>query len=552
MRTLIPALLLAFGASAGTLAQAQSCGSGGGATVCLTASGSANSNQLNWTVSGNVSRLEVYRDTDADPAGRSRIAVPGSSARSYADTSANTGTPYWYWVKFTAQGGSYNSGAATATRGTACTPTAITPYISANGSWTQTSSASVTAGNSAILGPQPVTGGSWGWSGCGTSGSAREQTITPAASCTATATYTNSCGAKSTQAFMITVPGSMRDLTSVQLSQQMSPAWNVGNSLDASPNETNWGNPLINQQLINAVKAAGFKTIRLPVSWNQYADANGNISPTFMARVTEVVGYARNAGLYVVLNTHHEGSWLIPTYAYQASANARLAKLWTQIANNFKNHDDYLLFAGTNEVMVSGDYGPPTAEYQAVQNGFNQVFVDTVRATGGNNAKRHLVVQGFNTNIDSTLNGFIKPSDSATNRMFLEVHFYDPFNFALNDKSTIWQWGAIATNPAVTETWANEAYVDSQFQKLKTRFVDAGMPVLLGEYGAILKSEYDPAGTYRTYWTRHVTKSAFQRGIVPVWWDNGYDANHQFGLFNRSTGAQYFPDLIKAIVDSAK
>jgi aryl-phospho-beta-D-glucosidase BglC (GH1 family) len=552
MKTLIPALLLAFGASAAPLAQAQNCGSGGGTTVCLTANGTTNNVQLNWTVSGNVSRLEVYRDTDSNPAGRSRIAVPASSARSFADATAADGTPYWYWVKFTTSAGSYNSGAATAKRSSNCPATAVTPYISANGSWTQTASATISAGNSAILGPQPITGGSWSWSGCGTSGSAREQMITPAASCSATATYTNSCGAKTLQPFAITVAGSMRDLTSVQLSQQMSPAWNVGNSLDASPNETNWGNPRINQQLINAVKAAGFKTIRLPVSWNQYADADGNISPTFMARVTEVVGYARNAGLYVVLNTHHEGSWLIPTYAYQASANARLAKLWTQIANNFRNHDDYLLFAGTNEVMVAGDYGPPTAEYQAVQNGFNQVFVDTVRATGGNNAKRHLVVQGFNTNIDSTLNGFIKPADSATNRMFLEVHFYDPFNFALNDKSTIWQWGAIATNPAVTETWANEAYVDAQFQRLKTRYVDAGMPVLMGEYGAILKSEYDPAGVYRTYWTKYLTKSMFQRGIVPVWWDNGYDANHQFGLFNRTTGAQYYPDLIKAIVDSAK
>ena len=290
MRTLLTALLLALGAGTAAPALAQSCGSGGGATVCLTANGSANNVQLGWTASGTIKSLEIYRDTDADPNGRSRIAVVDKAATSYADASANTGTPYWYWVKFTTNAGSYNSGSASATRGSTCTPTAITPYISANGAWTQTSSATVTAGNSAILGPQPVAGGSWGWSGCGTSGSAREQTITPSASCTATAAYTNSCGAKSAQAFAITVPGSMRDLTSVQLSQQMWPAWNVGNSLDASPNETNWGNPLINQQLLNAVKAAGFKTIRLPVSWNQYADADGNISPAFMGRVTEVVG----------------------------------------------------------------------------------------------------------------------------------------------------------------------------------------------------------------------------------------------------------------------
>jgi xylan 1,4-beta-xylosidase len=147
------------------------------------------------------------------------------------------------------------------------------------------------------------------------------------------------------------------------------------------PAETSWGNPLVNQQLLNAVKAAGFKAVRIPAGWSQYSDADGNISPAWMARVTEIVGYARNAGLYVVLN-NHETEWTTPTYANQPVANARLAKLWTQIANNFKDYDDYLLFAGTNEAMFPGDYGPPTAEYQNVQNGFNQVFVNAVRATG--------------------------------------------------------------------------------------------------------------------------------------------------------------------------
>jgi len=334
-------------------------------------------------------------------------------------------------------------------------------------------------------------------------------------------------------------------------SQQMSPAWNLGNTVNATPTETSWGNPMVNQQLLDAVKAAGFKTVRITAGWSQYSDADGNVSPAWMSRVTEVVGYARNAGLYVVLN-NHETEWTTPTYANQPVANARLAKLWTQIANYFKDYDDYLLFAGTNEVMFPGDYGPPTAEYQNVQNGFNQVFVNAVRATGGNNAKRHLVVQGFNTNIDSTYNGFIKPADSATNRLFLEVHFYDPYNFALNDKSNIWQWGAIATDPAVTETWANEAYVDAQFQKMKAGFVDKGVPVLLGEYAAMLRSDHDPAGTYRTYWDKVITKSAIQHGLVPVYWDNGYPANHQMGLFDRASGAQSFPDVIGAIVGAAQ
>ena len=205
MKTCIPALLLALGASASPLVQAQNCGSGGGASVCLTASGTASNVQLNWTVSGAVSWLEIYRDTDAAPHGRVRIAVLDRSATGYGDASAVAGTPYWYWVKFRTAAGSYNSGSATATRGSACAPTAVAPWINVNGTWTQGASATLKAGGSAILGPQPASGGTWSWNGCGTAGAAREQAIQPAASCTATATYTNACGAKTVQAFSIRV-----------------------------------------------------------------------------------------------------------------------------------------------------------------------------------------------------------------------------------------------------------------------------------------------------------------------------------------------------------
>jgi len=269
--------------------------------------------------------------------------------------------------------------------------------------------------------------------------------------------------------------------------------------------------------------------------------------------VTEVVGYARNAGLYAIINIHWDGGWMQPTYAQQATVNARITKFWTQIANNFKNHDDYLLFAGSNEVMVDGDYGTPTVEYYTVQNSFNQTFVNAVRATGGNNALRHLIVQGFNTNIDHTYNFFTVPSDSATRRLMVEIHYYDPFNFTLNDTSSIWQWGAIATDASATETWANESWADTQFQKMKSRFIDGlGMPVLMGEYGAISRTDLDSTQKYRTYWDQYITRSAFQHGLVPVYWDNGYTGNHTMGLFDRTSGAQAHPQLISTIVNAAK
>jgi len=343
----------------------------------------------------------------------------------------------------------------------------------------------------------------------------------------------------------------MRDLTSLQLSKLMGSGWNHGNALEAIGGETAWGNPAATLALMTAVKAAGFKNVRLPVSWKQYADANDNISATWLTRVAQVVGYAQTAGLYVMINIHWDGGWMQPTFAAQAVANARITKFWTQIANHFKTYDDTLLFAGTNEVMVEGDYGTPKAEYVAVQNGFNQQFVNAVRATGGNNAVRHLVVQGFNTNIDHTVAFAVMPTDTAKDRLMMEVHYYDPYNFTLNDKSTIWQWGASATDPKAKEAGFDEAWADAQFQKMKTAYVDKGIPVILGEFGAMRRTEYAGAEAYRLAWNKHVARSAWIRGAVPVYWDAGAATeNHSMGLFNRTTGEQVYPAIIKALVDA--
>ncbi|KQM66224.1 MULTISPECIES: glycoside hydrolase family 5 protein [unclassified Sphingomonas] len=357
-------------------------------------------------------------------------------------------------------------------------------------------------------------------------------------------------------------PSPSPTLTATQFAAQMAPGWNLGNTLEAigtapapatTSQETAWGNPAASQALLNAVAAAGFKSIRVPVSWKQYADANDRIGSAWFDRVAQVVDQARQAGLVVIINVHWDGGWLQPTYADQGVANARLKTFWTQIATRFRDYDDHLLFAGTNEVMVKDNYNAPTAEHCAVQNGFNKVFVDAVRATGGGNANRYLIVQGFNTNIDHTIacNSTL-PTDSVVGRMMMEVHYYDPYDFALNEKSTIWQWGAGATDPKAAQAWANEQYVDATFQKVKVAFGDRGIPVILGEYGAIAKTEYDPTGKYRTEWDRYVTRSAVQHGMVPIYWDNGPTGNHTLGLFDRATGRVVHSDIVQAIVGAAK
>lgn len=329
----------------------------------------------------------------------------------------------------------------------------------------------------------------------------------------------------------------------------LSPGLNVGNTLEAIPNETSWGNPPPNVTFFEAVRAAGFKSVRIPVAWAQHADAKDNIESEWISHVGDVVKMAIGQGLYVVVNIHSGGDWLQPTYAQQSSANLRLKRLWLQIANYFKDFDDHLLFAGTNEVHVKDVYSPATQENAEVQNGFNQLFVSVVRSTRGRNLNRFLVVQGYNTNIDDTVRiNATLPKDPTPGRIMMEVHYYTPYDFTLNDKSSIWQWGTHATVPAATTSGTNEAYVDAQFQDVKSHFVEKGVPVILGEYAAGLKMKFPGMNRYRKDWDEYVTRSAYAHGIVPMVWDIGIDT----GLFNRRTGVQQDPEVIKLIVTAAR
>lgn len=339
------------------------------------------------------------------------------------------------------------------------------------------------------------------------------------------------------------------NLTAANALRQLSPGINLGNTLEAIPTETSWGNPVPSDAYFKAVKAAGFRSVRIPIAWTQYADERHTIKREWMSHVTDVVRQANRAGLYAIVNVHWDGGWMQPTNERKDAVNAKLAKFWTQIAKNFERFDDHLLFAGTNEVMVEGNYGPPTPENADAQNGFNQTFVNAVRATGGRNRARFLVIQGFNTNIDHTVKFNAKlPLDPANGRLMMEVHHYSPYNFTLNEKSEIWQWGAKATDPKATETWANESYVDAQFESMKKAFVDKGVPVILGEYAAGLKPKFPGMRSYRNDWDRYVTRSAVRHGLIPMYWDIGLPT----GLFNRTTGAQQDRELIAILVQAAR
>lgn len=358
----------------------------------------------------------------------------------------------------------------------------------------------------------------------------------------------------------------MRDLTSLELSQLMGAGWNLGNTLEAlvvngenlSGGETSWGNPMASQLLIDSVKAAGFNSVRIPVAWSHKLvnETTYEIKEEWKQRVEEVVNYVLSNDMYAIINVHWDGGWSDhPDYAHQDEINEKLAALWKQIALYFRDYDDHLLFAGTNEVHVEGDYGNPSSENVEVQNSFNQTFVDAVRATGGRNHYRHLVVQGYNTNIDHTVNHFTLPEDEIENRQFVEVHFYDPYDFTLQtDGNYHTQWGKDYVGGDVSN-WGQEAWVDEAFGKMKTNFVDQGIPVILGEYGAnrrsTLNSGLEEHLAARVYYLEYVTHAAVSNNMVPFYWDNGNDSNTTMAIFNRNTGAQTDKRAVQAIINGA-
>ncbi|MEH6659717.1 cellulase family glycosylhydrolase [Leeuwenhoekiella marinoflava] len=345
----------------------------------------------------------------------------------------------------------------------------------------------------------------------------------------------------------------MSSLSAVAFSEQINLGWNLGNSLEAIGGETAWGNPVVTKELIAAVKAAGFDAVRIPVAWSKFSnESTFTIDAAWTNRVEEVVSYVLENDMYAVLNIHWDGGWMQPTYEEQDYVNTRLKIMWDQIATHFRDYGDHLLFAGTNEVMVEGNYNTPTEEYYTVQNSFNQTFVDAVRSTGGKNVFRYLVVQGFNTNINHTVNFAEIPEDVRLNRLLMEVHYYDPYNFALNENSTITQWGDAATDADKVENWANEAYVTEQMQKMKANFIDNGVGVILGEYGAISRTDIPNHNTYLKSYLSYVTKAASDHGIVAFYWDNGDLNNHGFAIFDRNTATIIKPELIEGLVESVE
>lgn len=332
--------------------------------------------------------------------------------------------------------------------------------------------------------------------------------------------------------------------TATQIASKMKLGLNIGNTLECPYGETGWGAPKVTKLLIDSIKAAGFNSVRLPCAWFTHSDTTTNvINVAWLARVKEIVDYCIKDSMYVMLNIHWDSGWLENhvTVTDSARVNKRQRTYWIQIANYFRNYGDHLLFACANEPNNLGN-----ATGRTVFESYVQTFIKAVRATGANNSSRTLIYQG-------EMNYATVPKDQITGRVMFEVHNY-PYQFTILDKDkpnpycggcgdtlyVTYYWGK--GNHSLTDlkhnpTYNEEADVDNFYKTLKTRFVDKGVPVILGEYAAGKRGDLtagaDTALHYKSveYFHYRMVKGALLNGAIPFRWDT------PGGIINRNTGA---------------
>jgi len=336
--------------------------------------------------------------------------------------------------------------------------------------------------------------------------------------------------------------GTIRNLTSFDIASEMQIGWNLGNSMDAEgPDETFWGNPVTTQEMINSVSNRGFKTLRVPVTWrfHQGTAPDYTIEEEWLDRVEEIVNYGRANNMYVIINVHHDDEWIIPTAAMTDQVSDRLTKLWTQVANRFKEYSDYVIFETLNEPRYEGtpeEWTGGTVEGRAAVNQYHQVSLDAIRATGGNNSLRQIMISTYAAStLPVAMDALVIPNDDP--RTIISLHTYFPFPFTLG---------------GTDDTWGTEndmAELEAEMDRIKAKFIDNGKAVVLGEWSSGNQDNTDDRLTHAAFYAQ----AAAQRGFASIWWDNGITtvSNDGLAIFNRTNLTWPFGEIADTIVEAS-
>lgn len=313
---------------------------------------------------------------------------------------------------------------------------------------------------------------------------------------------------------------------------------NLGNALDAiglrdyKPDageleyEVSWGNPAIDREQLQTIREAGFQTVRIPVSWGEHMDEEGNVSEVWMSRVQEVVDMALEEDLYVVLNTHHE-NWMNLIPGQEADIEARLRRLWQQIAVRFASYDERLLFEGMNEPRQQNseyEWNEGTEELREMVNKLNLAFVETVRESGGKNKNRYLLITTYAGNsLEQTMEALEVPQG----HILVSIHAYLPYDFCQNTEGNA--------------QWSDDRAEDTEelqrtFGLMNRLFIQKGIPVVVTEFGCVDKNNPEN----RQEWTHYYMKLAEENEIACIWWDNG----SSYQLLDRENHYWPHPELV--------
>lgn len=353
-------------------------------------------------------------------------------------------------------------------------------------------------------------------------------TTTEAATTSATAAETTTV-AETTVTETLPSNSAMRSMTTAQIVKEMGLGINLGNTMEACGDwinssggvrayETAWGSPVITENMIKGYADCGFGVLRIPVAWSNLMGDNYTINPDYIARVKQIADWTINSGMYAIVNIHYDSGWWERFPAEKEECMKKYTRIWEQISDAFKDYGDKLMFESLNE---EGGWDSMWNKYSGSTNGkadsfgllneINQRFVDIVRASGGNNSLRHLLIAGYNTDIELTCDSaFVMPKDNV-DRYAVSVHYYTPSTFCILEEDA--SWGKAKTDWGSSSDIAElQKYMDM----LKKNFVDKGIPVIIGEYGVATKNKQPE--TIRLFLSS-VAKEAYDRDMCPVLWD---------------------------------
>jgi|TARA_B110000285_G_scaffold214591_1_gene260121 endoglucanase len=331
--------------------------------------------------------------------------------------------------------------------------------------------------------------------------------------------------------------GTARDISSFDLVAEMGVGWNLGNSFDVeSKDKTYWGNPITSKAMIDEVKAMGFSTLRIPITWgpNQVEMSPYTIDPDYLTEIKRVVDFGFQNKMHVIIDVHHDNSWIKPMASETQESTDRLSSLWTQVANFFQDYNDSLIFEILNEPRIEGiteEWSGGNSEGRGYINDFHKAAVDAIRATGENNEKRHIMITTWAAStVPIAMEELTIPNDDE--KIIISLHSYFPWQFAGEAAVT---WGSESDKSALI----------AELDKIKQNWIiERDRPVILGEWGTI---EANPLQSRINYADFYV-KEAAARGLLTIVWDDGGN----FRLLNRNDLSWDFADIATAIVAASQ